>query len=172
MAQAGSRRIAALLLLPLAATACGDSAPFDNAARAPRAPAATATAAPRACDVLLEADAEKALGRKVQRLPNDGGPAGLDICQYGYQGERLADAGNVSVTLQPVDIASLRKGVVDAGGKPEPVDGLGDSAFWTADYGLYVGKGDRTAIYLLGAGGMTDAKAGSIALARATSSRF
>ncbi|TFI56503.1 hypothetical protein E2493_19835 [Sphingomonas parva] len=164
------RRFEALLLLCLALTACGDSASSDAATKPVEA--AAKTAAPRACDVLTSADAEKALGRAVQRLPNDGGPAGLDICQYGYQGERIADAGNVSVTLQPVDIASLRKGVVDAGGTPEPVVGLGDSAFWTADYGLYVGKGNRTAIYLLGAGGMADAKARSIELARATSGRF
>ena len=157
----------ASLALLLALPACGES---------PSTPAQTTETAAasdvRACDVLTKADAEKALGKAVQLLPNDGGPAALDICQYGYHGERLADVGNVSVTLQPVDIASVRKGVVDSGETPEPVDGLGDSAFWSPNYGLYVGKGDRTAIYLLGANGMTDAKARSIELARATLGRF
>ena len=156
------------LMLSLALPGCGDSSPS-----APASSAETAAASGvRACDVLTQADAEKALGQTVQRMPNDGGPAALDICQYGYHGERLADVGNVSVTLKPIDIASVRKGVVDAGETPEPVEGLGDSAFWSPNYGLYVGKGNRTAIYLLGANGLTDTKARSIDLARATSSRF
>ena len=165
------RRTSALALLSVLA-GCGDSAPSSGNASAPAAAAATPAAGARACDVLTQADAEKALGKAVQRMPNDGGPAGLDICQYGYQGERIADAGNVSLTLQPVDIASLRKGVTDAGGTAEPVGGLGDDAFWSPDYGLYVGKGNSTGIYLLAAGGMTDARERAIALARATSERF
>lgn len=165
----GFWRSPALLLMPAALAACGDSTP---AAKAPASAESSAAAGARACDVLTQADAEQALGKPVRPMPNDGGPAGLDLCQYGYQGERIADAGNVSLTLQPVDIASLRKGVTDAGGTAEPVAGLGDSAFWSADYGLYVGKGDRTGIYLLAAGGMTDARERVIALARATSGRF
>jgi hypothetical protein len=165
MAETSIWRRSAWLLL-LATASCGDS--DEPVANAPGQVAQQG----RACDILSSGDAEKALGRPVQQMPNDGGPGGLDICQYGYQGERIADAGNVSVTLQPVDIASLRKGVVDAGGTPEPVAGLGDAAFWTPDYGLYVGKGNKTAIYLLAAGGMTDAKARSIELARATSGKF
>ena len=165
-------RISALLLLPAALAGCGDSGPASENAPAAATAAKAPRAAARACDVLTRADAEKALGKAVQRLPNDGGPAGLDICQYGYQGERIADAGNVSLTLQPVDIASLRKGVIDAGGTTESVEGLGDSAFWSPDYGLYVGKGQSTGIYLLADGSMADARERAIALARATSDRF
>ena len=164
-------RISAAWLLGAGLAACGGDAPSpDNGATT--AEAAAPAAATRACDVLTQADAEKALGQKVQRLDNDGGPAGLDICQYGYQGERIADAGNVSVTVQPVDLASLRKGVIDAGGTAEPVAGLGEGAFWSPDYGLYVGKGNRTGIYLIAAGGMADARARAIALGQATVGRF
>ena len=165
MALASKWQRSAWLML-LAATACGEG---DGPASKAQASASRQV---RACDVLTRADAETALGHAVEQLPNDGGPAGLDICQYGYQGERLTDGGNVSVTLKPVDIASLRKAVDETGASTEPVPGLGDSAFWTPDYGLYVGKGNQTAIYLLGAGGMSDAKARSVALAQATSSRF
>ena len=160
--------LALALLLPLGGAACGDS---STPAREPAA-ANLASAGVRACDVLTQADAEKALGHKVEQLPSSGGPAGLDLCQYGYQGERIADTGNVTVTLKPVDIGSLRQGVVDAGGSAEAVPGLGDSAFWSADYGLYVGKDNRTAIYLIGGRGITDPKASAIALAGAPVARF
>ena len=160
------------LLLSAALSACGESAPASGNAATETAATPAASGGAAACDVLTQADAEKALGQTVQRLPNDGGPAGLDICQYGYQGERIADAGNVSLTLQPVDLASLRKGITDAGGTVEPVEGLGDGAFWSPDYGLYVGKGNRTGIYLIAAGGMADAKARAVALGQATIGRF
>jgi hypothetical protein len=143
-------------------------APADNAA----ATSQGAAAVPKACDVLTQADAKAALGRDVTRLPNDGGPAGLDICQYGYQGERLADMGQVSVTLQPVDLDSAIAGAKEQGYELEPVNGVGDEAFYSSQIGLYVGKGNRTAIYLLGAGGLKDAKERTVAVARATADRL
>lgn len=142
-------------------------APANNASASQ-----SAAAVPKACDVLTQADAKAALGRDVERLPNDGGPAGLDICQYGYQGERLADMGQVSVTVQPVDLDSAIAGAKEQGYELEPVNGVGDEAFYSSQIGLYVGKGNRTAIYLLGAGGLKDAKERTVAVARATADRL
>ena len=152
---------------------CGKSAPpnagnVDVAADA----APGAAAAGKACDVLTPADATTALGREVTKLDATGGAAGLDICQFGYEGEKLMDTGNVSVTVMPVDLASLRAGVEAEKGTIEEIAGIGDAAFYTPEFGLYVGKGNRTAIYLLGAGGMTDARERSIALAKATVGRL
>jgi len=139
-------------------------------------PQAEASAVPadgsNACDVLTQEAAAKALGRPVEKLDNQGGPAGLDICQYGYQGERLTDMGNVSVTVQPLDLASVKSGAEAQGYKFGSVPGLGDAAYYSAEVGLYVGKGNRTAIYLLAANGMDDPKGKVIALARDTVGRL
>lgn len=166
-------RTASLFLLAAAAAGCSsESDPSASISEPGNVPAATASADAVACDVLTQADATKALGRPVQRLDNDGGPAGLDICQYGYQGERLTDMGNVSITVQPLDLASVKSGAEAQGFGFEAVPALGDQAFYSADVGLYVGKGNRTAIYLLAANGMTDPKGKVIALARETVGRL
>ncbi len=158
-----------IVAMALVAAGCSETdAPGNGAAAETR----TAAAAPKACDVLTAEAARVALGREVERLDNDGGPAGLDICQYGYQGERLADTGNVSVTVQPLDIDSVIAAAKAQGYGLEPVAGLGDEAYYSREFGLYVGKGNRTAIYLLGAGGLKDAKERSLALARATEGRL
>ena len=155
-----------MMIAALALAACSrDAAAPGNSAQGEPA------AAPKACDVLTPADAKAALGREVKRLPNDGGPGGLDICQYGYQGERVADSGTVSVTVQPVDITTAIASAKAQGYELEPIAGLGDEAYYSREFGLYVGKGKRTAIYLLGAGGLKDAKERSLALARATEGR-
>ncbi|HET9398403.1 MAG TPA: hypothetical protein VFO45_06245 [Sphingomicrobium sp.] len=122
--------------------------------------------------MLTQESAAKALGREVTKLDNSGGPAGQDICQFGYQGERLADMGNVSVTVHPVDLASVIEGAKAQGYSLEPIDGLGDAAWYSAEVGLYVGKGQRTAHYLLAANGMEDPKERVIALARDTVGRL
>jgi len=163
--------------LALAATACGgsgDNSVSGSEGGASAAPTAAAVSGSKACDILTEADAKAVLGRDVQKMENDGGPAGLDICQYGYQGERMMDMGQATVTLHPVDIGSLRKGVLDQGWQTEPVPGLGDEAFWSKDAGLYVGNGNRTAIYLVGVGGEDDAanKRRALELAKATVGRL
>ncbi|MGI8611526.1 MAG: hypothetical protein ACR2KH_04545, partial [Sphingomicrobium sp.] len=132
----------------LVAAGCSQQseAPAGESAATVEAPSSV----PKACDILTEADAKSALGREVERLPNDGGPAGLDICQYGYQGERLADMGQVSVTVRPVDLASAIAGAKEQGYELEPVSINGEEAYYSREIGLYVGKGNRTAIYLLG----------------------
>ena len=158
--------VAAGLAVALAACSQDAAAPAGNSIA--EAPAAKSTA----CDLLTPAEARAALGRDVERLSSAGGPAGLDICQYGYRGGRLADSGTVSVTVQPVDIASVKAGAHAQGYVLEPVSGIGDEAYYSREIGLYVGKGNRTAIYLLGAEGLKDAKERSIALARATSGRL
>lgn len=160
------------IVAALAISACSQEATAPAEAPQSGSPAAAAAAAPKACDILTEADAKTALGRDVKRLPNDGGPAGLDICQYGYQGEKLMDSGNVSVTVQPVDLDSVIAGAKAQGYDLEPLAGLGDEAYYSREVGLYVGKGNRTAIYLLGIGGLSDAKERTIALARATAGRL
>lgn len=158
-----------LLVCMVAAAGCSDEA----AAPPDGEPAVARRAQSTACDILTLADAKAALGRDdVRNLKADGGPAGLDICQYGYQGDALADMGNVSVTVQPLDLGSVRKAAEDQGYRLDPVAGVGDAAYYSADIGLYVGKGNRTAIYLLGANGMSDARERSIALARATQARL
>lgn len=161
-------------LAGLALCGCGggEQAPAEEGNAA--APAATASAAPAACDVLTQADAAKALGRDVQRMESEGGPAGLDMCQYGYQGEGMMDMGQATVTVQPVDLASLKAGVVGQGFAVEPVAGLGDEAFWSPEAGLYVGKGQRSAIYLVGVGGSDPAadRQRAIDLAKATVARL
>ena len=120
--------------------------------------------------MLTQSDAAKALGRDVTKMETDGGPAGLDMCQYGYSGERIMDAGQATVTVYPLDLGSLRKGVLEQGYKVEPLPGLGDEAFWSEEAGLYVGKGNRAAIYLVGVGGAApaDNKQRAIDLAMAT----
>ncbi|MEO7540965.1 MAG: hypothetical protein ABIS66_03345, partial [Sphingomicrobium sp.] len=91
---AGAVTIAAALLL----AACGSNGGDKTAAGAERA-VTPATASWKACDILTEADAARALGHPVKKLAATGGAAGLDICQYGYQGEKLTDMGQASVTL-------------------------------------------------------------------------
>ena len=158
-----------LAIAALAIAGCSQKSETPTAnATASRSP----SAAPKACDILTEADAKTALAHDVKRLPNDGGPAGLDICQYGYQGERLADMGQVSVTVHPVDLGTAISAAKEQGYELEPVNGLGDEAFYSSQIGLYVGKGDRTAIYLLGAEGLKDAKERTVAVARATADRL
>lgn len=161
------RATAFLSLLLLAS--CGGGGDKSGNSAAPAAAVASGTAA---CDVLTEADAERALGHKVTKLPATGGAAGFDICQYGWDGERIADTGNVSVTVHPNPIADFRKSVGDSGMKMEPVAGVGDEAFWAEGVGLYVGKGGRTALYIIGGKGVADQKAAATELARSTVSRL
>lgn len=164
--------ISILVLVSLAACSDqGSAPPIGNAATGT---AATAAAGSVACNILTLADAKSALGREtdVEKLDADGGPAGLDICQYGYQGEAMLDMGNVSVTVHPVDLASVKAAAEEQGYKLGPVAGVGDAAYYSSDIGLYVGKGNKTAIYLLAAHGMTDARERSISLARATIGRL
>ena len=158
--------------IALAGCGAADSPPANDSAAA-EAETADASGA-KACDVLTQADAAKALGRDVTKMATDGGPAALDMCQYGYQGERMMDMGQATVTVQPVDLASLRKGVSDQGFAVEPVAGLGDEAFWSEQAGLYVGRGNRSAIYLVGVGGAdpADNKQRAIDLAKATVARL
>ena len=80
------------------------------------------------------------------------------------------DMGQATLTVQPVDLASRKAGVVGQGFAVEPVAGLGDEAFWSPEAGLYVGKGNRSAIYLVGVGGAdpADNKQRAIDLAQAT----
>lgn len=164
----------ALLFLLAAMPACSENR--EQSPPATNQPAdqtgSAATAHSNACDVLTQESAAKALGREVTKLDNSGGPAGQDICQFGYQGERLADMGNVSVTVHPVDLASVIEGAKAQGYSLEPIDGLGDAAWYSAEVGLYVGKGQRTAHYLLAANGMEDPKERVIALARDTVGRL
>jgi hypothetical protein len=167
-------RAAACLFLIAALSACSNenkssTAPDTQAATAAEA---AASAGSRACDVLTQEAAAKALGRDVQKLDNQGGASGQDICQYGYQGERIADAGNVSVTVHPVDLESVISGAKAQGYVLEPVAALGDGAFYSSDVGLYVGKGQRTAHYLLAANGMDDPRGKVIALAQETVERL
>jgi hypothetical protein len=157
------------LLASLALAGCGGSEP------AAKTETKVAEAeAPKACAIITAADAAAALGHEVKKLDATGGAAGLDICQFGYQGERLMDTGNASVTVHSVNLASLKQGVTAEGYSTEAVPGLGDEAFWSKDAGLYVGKGNRSAIYLAAVGGEDDAKnkERAITLARATVSRL
>ena len=161
-------RLILVAAVTVAAPACSQEAAAPTNSTQPKAP----TAATKACDLLTAAEAKTALGRDAQRMPSDGGPAGLDICQYGYQGDRLADVGQVSVTVQPVGLNSVIAAAKEQGYELEPVAGIGDEAYYSREIGLYVGKGNRSAIYLLGAGGLSDAKERTVALARATAGRL
>jgi hypothetical protein len=168
-------RTALFVLLLTATAACSDNgkpAVQDGGSTAEDGAPFTRTAGSKACDLLTWADAEKALGRAVAKLDNQGGSAGQDICQYGYQGERLTDMGNISVTVEPVDLASVIEGAKAQGYVLEPVEGVGDAAWYSADVGLYVGKGQRTAHYLLGANGLADPKPKLVALAKETVGRL
>lgn len=162
-------RTAACLILIAALAACSNENQTAAAGDSATTEAETTpAAASKACDVLTQEAAAKALGRDVQKLDNQGGAGSLDICQFGYQGERIADAGNVSVTVHPVDLDSMIAGAKAQGYTLEPVAGLGDGAFYSSDVGLYVGKGQRTAHYLLAANGMDDPRGKIIALAQET----
>lgn len=158
--------VAAAVMAMLAA--CGSNGGEQNKATS----SATATASSKACDILTEADAARTLGHPVKKLDATGGAAGLDICQYGYQGEKLLDMGQASVTLHDSPIAAMKQGVVAEGYDAEEVIGVGDEAFWAPQSGFYVGKGGRTALFIVGAGDIKDSKAPTIALARATVGRM
>ena len=169
------RKLVVAFVLLAGACSSGNPDQAENSAESTSVTAArTASTGSAACDILTKADAEKVLGRSANKLDATGGAAGLDICQYGYQGERVMDMGTASLTVHPNDLASMKQGVVNEGYKPEPVPGLGDEAFWTKESGLYVGKGSRTALYIVGIGGATDEenKAKAIELAKATVSRL
>ena len=162
-----------MVLAALLVAGCGSEQPRESA-EAGSTPPLTGTAASAgsasACDILTQADAEAALGHAVTRRADAGG-GGLDICRYGYEGEAM-DRGNVSVTVQPVDIATLTQAVAASGTSYEPVPDLGDEAYYSREAGLYVGKGGRTAIYRLGKGGLADSRDATIALARATAGKL
>ena len=164
------------LAAALAVSGCGGSNdnPTGSADQTTTDVQVAAAEVPKACDVLTQADAAKALDHEVKQLPNDGGPANLNICQYGYEGERIMDSGNASVVVEPVDIGTLRTSVTGQGYTTEPVAELGDGAFWSKEVGLYVGKGNRTAHYLIAVGGENEAqgKTRAIELAKATVGRL
>lgn len=147
--------------------ACG-----SNGAEQDKATPTALASRSKACDILTQADAARALGRPVNKLDATGGVARLDICQYGYQGEKLLDTGHASVTLHDSPIAALKKGVVAEGYDAEEIGGIGDEAFWSHQSGLYVGKGGRTAIYVVGGGNIKDSKGPTVALAQATAGRI
>lgn len=158
-----------------ALSACGSgggSAEAGNDSVAATATPASAKAGARACDVLKAEDVARVLGREVKNLEASGGAGQLDICQYGYQGEKLMDMGQASLTIHPNKLADMKAGVANEGYKTEDVAGIGDAAFWSPDAGLYVEKGGRTAIYIVGGNGMKDPKGPSEALARATIDRM
>lgn len=168
----GEVRAITSLFAVAALAACSSQEPAATSNEPQESAGTSAASGPTACDVLTQEAAARALGREVKRLDNDGGPAGLDICQYGYQGERITDMGNVSVTVQPLDLDSVISGAKAQGFAFEPVPGLGDRAFYSGEVGLYVGKGQRTAHYLLAANGLDDPKGKVIALARETVGRL
>ena len=163
----------ALLALVGACSKSAEPGAANATADAPAAPAA-APATADACSILTKADAERALGHAADKLPSTGGAASLEMCQYGYQGERMMDAGNVSLIYHPNGLAEMRQGLVAEKATIEEVPGLGDGAIYTPEYGLYVSKGGRTAVYMLGVGGMdpAEAKQRMIALAKATVGRL
>ena len=110
----------------LLAAACARSpSSVSNAA----APAATAAAAPNACDLLTEAIAKKYLGadavlkRKAQPNPH------MTQCQW------ADDHGAITVMTGPWDMVYMKTG------QDKPASGLGDEAYDTPS-GLYVRKGD------------------------------
>lgn len=153
----------------VALAACGSQGDNETTAAPAAKPSASSS---KACDILTEVDAARALGRPVEKLAATGGAAGLDICQYGYQGEKLLDMGQVSVTLHANPIAALKQGVVKEGYDAEEMPDIGDEAFWSPQLGLYVGKGGRTALFMIGSHDIKDSKAPAIALARATVDRM
>lgn len=160
-----------MVLAALLVAGCGSKPVEESADDRSAAPAAATAAKSSACDILTQAEAEAALGHAVTRRANAGG-GGLDICQYGYEGQDMMDRGNVSVTVQPVDIATLKQAVARGGVDFEPVPGLGDDAYYSREAGLYVGKGNRTAIYRLGKMGLSDARETTIELARTTAGKL
>ena len=162
-----------MILAGLLVAGCGSERPQEPAEGRSTPPVSETTASAAsssACNILTQADAEAALDHPVSRRTDAGG-GGLHICRYGYEGEAM-DRGNVSVTVQPVDIATLKQAVTASGTVFEPVPGLGDEAYYSREAGLYVGKGSRTAIYRLGKGGLSDAREATIALARATAGKL
>jgi hypothetical protein len=164
------------------AAICGLTSGCSNPGQSQIANDETATQAGRtsklapsdACSVLHQADAEEALGHKAEKLAADGGTANLDICQFGFQGERLMDSGHVSLIMHANSLEAMQQGVAAEKAPMEKVQGIGDGAIYTPGFGLYVGKGGRTAIYMLGVGGITPAetKDRTIALAKATIGRI
>ncbi|MFL6734537.1 MAG: hypothetical protein ACJ8EY_07565 [Sphingomicrobium sp.] len=160
----------ATVLLVVTGLLCGCSGGEPAEKQESKSAPAAASSAADACTILTKAAAEKALQHPAEKLDSSGGAANLDICQFGYQGERIADMGNVSVTVNSVDLATAVKAAEAQGYKMESVAGVGDGAYYSPDIGLYVGHGGRTAIYLLGVGGLPDPRERLVALAKETAS--
>ena len=100
------------------------------------------------CSLITQADAEAALGGKVEGPQKESGFGQFSQCQYTASGERVTDVRSATVQVHPVDFMSKRKAFADAGEKIEPVAGIGDAAFWVPGYSfLYVQKGKLTAAF-------------------------
>jgi hypothetical protein len=144
-----------------------------NAQTAEAEPAAEQTAARvSACDIVTEADAERALGMKVKREGDPGAGSMVQTCSYAADTQELTKLQNaVSVSLTPYPVSSLMPAEERQRLGSVPIEGLGDEALFTESAGLMVTKGQTTATYLMMGNGY-DRRAVLTELARATVDRF
>ncbi len=161
-----------LMALLVAGSLAACSMPDEQAAAPDDATTTTASArvsGARPCAVLTEADVTKALGKPAGKPARDE----TTICQY-INGERIADMAQATLTIEPVGLAVLRPGITAQGGTMEDVPGLGDGAFFSPQYGLYVEHRGRSGIYLIGDNSIPDERERQMAidLAKATISRL
>ncbi|MCY7339251.1 MAG: DUF3558 family protein [Sphingomonas bacterium] len=142
----------------------------EQAAAPDTAAASSSATGARPCAVLTEADVTKALGKPAGKPARDE----QSICQYIVSGERIADMAQATLTIEQVGLAVLRPGITAQGGTMEEVPGLGDGAFFSPQYGLYVEHRGRSGIYLIGDNSIPDEqeKQMAIDLAKATVSRL
>ena len=153
-----------IVALAALAAACSKGG-ADGAASKANAPAA-ATATADACNLVTASEAEKLLGGTATKLPQNGGAAGYDQCQYMHEGEHIADMGTLTVQRLPVALAAKRQALAQNGDKTEDVGGVGDGAVWVPGMSfLYVGHGSETLVASVAMNG-GDTKAKSIELAR------
>jgi|SRR5687768_2946191 len=120
--------------------------------------------APEACALVTLEEAGKATGRTFRRARPDKGPDGTMCSLIGGTG------GSISISLSPSsskkNLDDFRKLLADQGEKIEPVNGLGDEAFYWGDR-IHVRVGTRLLVIFNGDSSQPSARVRSEILALA-----
>lgn len=114
------------------------------------------SSAPDACALFTLEEAGKATGRTFRRARPDKGPEGETMCDL-----IGGTAGTIRVALSPSSskktLDDFRKLLAEQGEKIEPVNGLGDEAFYWGDR-IHVRTGSRLLVIYNGDSSQPSAK--------------
>ena len=129
-----------LLAVVIAGLSLGSTDELEASSRG-----ASGASRPDPCSLVTREEAETALGLKATGPEKNSGFGQFEQCQYLASGERLVDIRSVTVQVHPIDFASVRRAYAEQGEKIEPVEGIGEAAFWAPGQGfLIVQKGKIT----------------------------